>query len=563
MRNNESRFSQVPHAEIQRSRFDRSNRLLTTWNCGELIPIYRAEVLPGDTVTMDMASVVRMSTPIFPVMDNAFMDTYFFFVPNRLVWDHWKEFNGENNSGYWTQPTEYNVPQLNAPTSGWNKGSLADYFGIPTDVPGISVNALPFRMYTLIWNEFFRDQNYMNPADFVKDDANMDGMRRSYEPNTRNNIPYQSAIRGGGVLPVCKVHDYFTSVLPAPQKGDPVQVPLFSADLPVTATSDYHDDITSAPIHWDARSGTVSSLSKMLVTSAGTSDVALDTGASAIATGLYPDNLWVQLDNITAGTINQLRQAFQIQRLLEKDARGGSRYIEILKAHFGVDSPDSRLQRPEYLGGKRIPINVDQVLQTSATSEVSPQGNAAAFSLTIDRSGAFTKSFTEHGWIIGLACVRTDHTYQQGIERCWSRTRRFDYYWPSLAHIGEQAVLKKEILAIGTPEDEEAFGYQEAWADYRYSPSYVCGAFRSNYAQSLDAWHYSDYFVPGDASTGFEDNNIFVADEYFMKETPVNIDRTLAVQSDLEDQFIGNFYFKSIWTRPMPLYSVPGLIDHF
>ncbi|MBQ4332891.1 MAG: phage capsid protein [Clostridia bacterium] len=556
MRNNESHFSQVPHVDIERSRFDRSTRLLTTFNTGELIPIYVDEILPGDTVTMDVASLVRMSTPIFPVMDNAYMDTYFFFVPNRLVWEHWKEFNGENNSSYWAQPTEYNVPQITAPASGWNKGSLADYMGLPTDTENISVSHLPFRAYVAIWNEFFRDQNYMSPADFVKSDANVTGRRRDYSAGARLQIPYTSALYGGGVLPVSKTHDYFTSVLPAPQKAPATDVPLFSANLPVTASEDRHE-LPSAPIHFKYN-GTLSSAQNLAFSPGGTLVSGGNATINSSINGFYPDNLYVQLGDVEAGTINQLRQAFQIQRLLEKDARGGTRYYELLKAHFGVTSPDSRLQRPEYLGGKRIPINVDQVLQTSQTTDTSPQGNTAAFSLTTDVSSAFTKSFVEHGFLIGVACVRTDHTYQQGIERFWSRTRRFDYYWPSLAHIGEQAVLKKEVVATGTQYDDEAFGYQEAWADYRYKPSRVCGAFRSNYAQSLDSWHYADYFeLP---STGTAS---FVGDAEFMRETYVNVDRTLAVSSDVEDQFLGNFYFKAIWTRPMPLYSVPGLIDHF
>lgn len=283
----------------------------------------------------------------------------------------------------------------------------------------------------------------------------------------------------------------------------------------------------------------------------------LGTSSPSGAFNVSFDNLWADLTGIHTGTINELRQAFQIQRLLEADARAGTRYTEILNAHFGVTSPDARLQRPEYLGGKRIPINIDQVLQTSATNETSPQGNTAAFSLTTDVSSSFTKSFTEHGWIIGVACIRTDHTYQQGLDAMWSRRRRFDFYWPTLAHISEQPVYRREIFLSGDPEvDDQVFGYNEAWASYRYRPSRIVGAMRSNYAQSLDAWHYGDYY-------GEPNTDPFIADRDFMAETAVNIDRTLAVQSDLEDQFLMNFYFDATYVRPMPLFSVPGLIDHF
>lgn len=561
-RNDQSHFSQVPQVDIQRSRFERPSRLLTTMNAGKLIPIYIDEVLPGDTCTMDTAALVRMSTPIFPVMDNAFMDVYYFFVPNRLLWDHWKEFNGENNSTYWTQQTEYEVPTISSPLDGpsdilgWSKGSLADYFGIPTEVPGLEVSALPFRAYTLVWNEFFRDQNYMPPAYFTRADGfnlGMDGDRA----DLWNGI--ESAVFGGSPLPVAKVHDYFTSVLPAPQKGDPVEIPVFAQGtgiIPVEARTQTHTRSSAKlRLNYDAEGN-----NEMYLTGGGyiSARAVTGDGSGELSGDGYPRNLWTNVAQIEFGTIAELRQAFQIQKLLERDARGGTRYTEILNAHFGVTSPDARLQRPEYLGGSRIPINVDQVIQTSATNEVSPQGNTAAFSLTTDISSSFTKSFTEHGYLIGLCCIRTDHTYQQGLDKLWSRKNRFDFYWPALANISEQPVLRKEIFATMDEDmDNEVFGYQEAWAEYRYKPSRVAGAFRSQYAQSLDSWHYGDYYgLPQDVET-------FIADRDFMAETDVNIDRTLAVSSDVEDQFLCNFYFKSTWVRPMPLYSVPGLVDHF
>lgn len=560
-RNATAHFAGVPKVDIQRSRFKRDASHLTTMNAGSLIPIYLDEVLPGDTCTMDLRALVRMSTPIFPVMDNAFMDVYFFFVPNRLVWEHWKEFNGENTSTYWTQPAEYQVPIVTAPIdvveniNGWNKGSLADYFGLPTEVPSLRVNALPFRGYTLIWNEFFRDQNYMTPAHFVKNDTTQVG---GYNDPSDRWSGITSAVNGGTPLPVCKVHDYFTSVLPAPQKGDAVEIPVFGDTnlIPVGGFSELHST-SPHPIRFLTASGGTATVPSVMLQTNSSGFMSGVTGTTGQGTVVYPGNLYADTSSVDLGTISQLRQAFQIQRLLEKDARGGTRYTEILNAHFGVTSPDARLQRPEYLGGKRIPINIDQVIQTSATNEVSPQGNTAAFSFTFNQSSQFTKSFTEHGFIIGVACIRTDHMYQQGVNKLWSRRQRFDYYWPALANISEQPVIREEIFADITPElNERVFGYQEAWAEYRYKPSQVSGAFRSQYDQSLDAWHYADFYSA-------EDDVNWVCDRDFIAETPVNIDRTLAVSSEVEDQFLCDFYFDATWVRPMPLYSVPGLADHF
>lgn len=548
-RNATAHFSQVPRADIQRSRWKVNKRVLTTMNAGELVPIYNTEILPGDTLSIDTSSVVRMATPIFPVMDNCYMDVYFFFVPNRIIWEHWRELNGENRSTYWTQPTEYRVPTVSAPAGGFNKGSLADHMEWPTDVGGYVGNALYFRAYVSVWNEFFRDQNYMPPAYLNVSDVSTPGYAASGD--LWDSIT--DAVHGGQMLPVSKYHDYFTSVLPAPQKGNPIDIPYFKEELvPVGAFDQTHDSGASGITFEGAPTGL-----HALFTGNGEMQVATNTVSYTGSTGNnVPNNLFADLSAVSIGTINELRQAFQIQRLLERDARSGTRYTEILNAHFGVTSPDARLQRPEYLGGKRIPINIDQVLQTSATNEVSPQGNTAAFSLTSDLSSSFTKSFTEHGILLGLACIRTDHTYQQGLHKRFQRRDRFDYYWPALAHISEQPVLRSEILiSADAAKNEQVFGYQEAWSEYRYEPSVVTGAFRSNYQGTLDAWHYADYF-DGNA-------NVFIADKEFMAETKVNLDRTLAVSSELEDQFLCNFEFRNTWVRPMPLFSVPGLIDHF
>ena len=579
-RNQESRFSQIPQANISRSKFSRNFTHKTTFNAGKLIPIFVDEMLPGDTFSLDTSFFARMSTPIYPVMDNAYLDYYYFFVPNRLVWEHWQEFMGENTSAPWSQSNTYSIPQVSAvnesdDSSGGSAGfapdSVADYMGVPTLVNHLSVSALPFRAYTLIWNEWFRSENVQYPAYMLKGDAD----RQSTGPDS-DRLP----VDGGALLPVDKFHDYFTSALPSPQKGPSVPIP-WNGNAPLN-TSLHVNNFTStdgfgSPIYaefgfkgdslrpekkfnfsiYDAYldSGFSNSVvgSPMLNSVAGVSLPVSDSYFSGT-------NLVADLSSVSA-SINALRQAFQVQRFLETDARGGTRYIELIKAHFGVTSPDSRLQRPEYLGGHRFCLNMQQVLQTSSTDSKSPQGNTAAFSATTFTGNDFTYSATEHGFVIGVACVRTDHTYQQGLNRMWSRKSKYDFYFPEFAHLGEQAILNKELYAhleepekgFGIGYNEEPFGYQEAWAEYRYKPSYVSGAMRSNRPNgSLDSWHYADYY--GDSPVTLSDS--------WLRETAVNIDRTLAVQSSLEDQFIVDIAFKLDCVRPMPLYSIPGLIDH-
>lgn len=564
--NNNKYFAQNPTSlDIMRSKFDRPSQHKTTMNTGDLIPIYADEMLPGDTIHMDMSALVRMSTPIFPVMDNANIEFFWFFVPYRLVWKHWKEFMGENTESYWAQQTEYEIPQLkfNSTKSGSGaaeKGSIADYMGIPTKIDGLSVSALPFRAYCLIWNEWFRSENVQQPVEVNLDDTD------TYYTVMANNSSYSDvtgAQTGAKLLRSNKPFDYFTAALPQPQKGAAVLLPL-GLTAPVIGTgkaiglTNGVDNYglanavsTEPPL---ARyTGSKQALDQPVGTTIVTSQATLDqkTRSHGLTTDPNLSGIVADLSNATAATVNQLRQAFAIQRMLEKDARGGSRYTEIIRQHFGVISPDARQQRPEYLGGCKRAINIDQVIQTSSTDTTTPQGNTAAYSVTGVKDNKFTKSFTEHGIIMCLATIRTDHTYQQGLERFWNRKKRTDFYFPTLANIGEQAILNKEIYAQGTEVDEEAFGYQEAWADYRYKPSRVSGAMRSNYQTTLDSWHYADYYEALPTLTSA-----------WMEETRVNVDRTIAVSEQLEDQFICDFYFNCTMTRPMPLYSIPGLIDH-
>lgn len=546
-RNVESHFSQLPNVDIGRSRFDRSSSVKTSFNVGSLIPFYVDEVLPGDTFKVKTSKVVRMQPMVAPIMDNIYLDTYYFFVPNRLVWTHWRELMGENTQSAWLPETEYSVPQVQSPAGGWNVGTIADYMGIPTGIAGLSVNALPFRAYALICNEWFRDENLVDPVVIPTGDATVTGS---------NGTDYLTDLyKGGQPFVAAKYHDYFTSCLPSPQKGPNVTIPIAQlADLPVVSKLELHDG-GSTYVRTNVNSNGVL-FNKSVPDGSDNGYLNVDSVSNlthnSLGTAKFT-NLWAQGSNaLTATSINELRTAFQIQKLYEKDARGGTRYTELLKSHFGVTSPDARLQRPEYLGGNRVPITINQVLQQSATVQGgTPQGTPTGLSLTSDTNSDFTKSFVEHGFVIGVMVARYDHTYQQGLNRMWSRKSRFDYYWPVFANIGEQAVLNKEIFAVGAAKDDEVFGYQEAWADYRYRPNICTGEMRSQAEKSLDVWHLGDDYsqLPSLSAT-------------WIREDKSNLDRVLAINSSVSNQMWADIYIQNICTRPMPMYSIPGLIDH-
>lgn len=549
-RNSEEHYAQVPHAEIRRAKFQRDFNLLTTMNEGDLVPIYLDEVLPADTFKINLNALVRMATPLYPVMDNAYMDFYFFFVPARLLWKHFQNLMGQNDSTFWAETTEYTTPVTTAPEGGWNVGTLADYFGIPTGVSGLKVNSLPFRAYAKIWNEWFRDENLQQPVTQSMDDTTTTGV------NTGTNL--SDAEAGGLPLKVCKYKDYFTSCLPTPQKAaEPVKIPMLGnvpiksyIDAERTKLAKGYGTSTSKSSSWGygalIQEGPDGNTLRSTGAESGKSYWTSSTpgiGESAQVTYLAAD-----LSNTTATTINELRQAIAVQHIFERDARTGTRYKEILKGAWGVTSPDARLDRSEYIGGHRMPINVNQVIQTSSTDSTSPQGNTGAYSMTTLSRNMCTYSATEHGYVLGLAAIRVDHSYQQGLSRLWTRNTRFSYYDPMLANLGEQAVLNQEIYAQGQAKDEEVFGYQEAWADYRYRTNMVTSEMRSTYAQTLDAWHYADKY-----------DKLPTLSSSWIKEGTENIDRTLAVQSSNSHQFICNFYYEQAWTRAMPIYSVPGI----
>jgi hypothetical protein len=538
-------FAMVPKAEIPRSSFDTQYAHKTTFDGGYLVPIYCDEVLPGDMHNVKATMFARLATPLFPVMDNLHLDTFFFFVPNRLVWTNWVKFMGEQANP--SDSISYVVPQITSSAGGYAVGSIFDHFGLPTagQITGsntVTHNALPLRAYNLIYNEWFRDENLQNSVVVNTGDSGDD-------------VTDYSMLRRG------KRKDYFTGALPWPQKGDSVTLPLG----------------TSAPIYGNGKAVGLTDLTTNYGIRAGGTGATLEARAGAynIAAGTVlgtggalptqntvlglvtsgESGLYADLSDATAATINQLRQSFQIQKLLERDARGGTRYTELLRAHFGVTPQDYRLQRPEYIGGGSTYVNVNPVAQTSATSisgGATPLGNLAAMGTALAQGHGFTYHAQEHGYIIGLVNVRADLTYQQGLPKMWSRETRYDFYFPVFAHLGEQAVLNKEIYVTGTSTDDDVFGYQERWAEYRYKPSQITGLFKSTSSGTIDPWHYAQKFT-----------SLPTLNSTFIQETPP-IDRTTAVGASANgQQFLMDAFFDCKMARPMPMYSVPGLIDHF
>lgn len=557
-RNNERHFNQIPEMKASRTRFNRDQTILTTFDSGKLIPFYVDEVLPGDTFSVDTSAIIRMTTPKYPVMDDAFIDFYYFYCPNRILWDNFKYFMGEVDEKPWMPTKNYKVPHIKIEKNQQNpttkypiEGSILDYMGVPTKVEEtFEVNALPIRAYVKIWNEFFRDENVGNAAVYRTGDSG-ETYSETEENNTENVLKY--AITGGRCLPVNKFHDYFTSCLPYPQRGPEVTVPM-TGNAPIRLGSEkgeYQDFAGTVEMVVSANgTNTPGTLTygnfrgtpgeKKAMAFSGRERTTQELGAFG---WMYAD-----LESITATTINDLRKAVAVQQYYEALARGGSRYREQIQALWDVVISDKTVQVPEYLGGGRYHVNINQIVQTSGqqTDADTPIGETGAMSVTPINESSFTKSFEEHGFVIGVCCVRHNHSYQQGLERFWSRTDRLDYYVPQFANIGEQPVKKKEIMLTGKASDEETFGYQEAWADYRMKPNRVSGKMRSNAKGTLDFWHYADNY-----------KEVPTLSQGWMVEGKEEIARTLIVES--EPQFFGAIRVANKTTRRMPLYSVPGL----